>query len=125
MTEGGSDAAATSPEAPCYQRFPGFRLMIVSAILGGCAAVAGGVAAVASANGNITPPVLPGVASPAGLPQQSPGPGVPTGVPSVPGAPSGLPSIPELPTSLPSLPAIPTGFPSVPGAQGSMPNGGQ
>lgn len=125
MTEGVSGAAAPSPEAPGYRRLPGFRLMIVSAVLGGCAVAAGVVAALASANGDIAPPAPPGAVSPAGLPQQSPGPGVPTGMPSVPGAPSELPSIPQFPTSLPSMPAMPAGFPPVPGAQGSVPNGGQ
>jgi hypothetical protein len=103
-----------------HRRVPGVRLMIATAVLGGIAAVAGVVATLVSANGNIAPPTLPGLASPAALSGQSTEPvlpaGLPTGLPSLPGTlPSDLPSLPTgLPTALPTgLPtALPTGLPT-------------
>lgn len=92
----------------------GVRLMIATAALGGIAAAAGVVTTLISANGNIAPPTVPGLAPPAGLSwQPTTGPSLPAGLPiGLPSLPAGLPS--DLPTALPSgLPtALPTGLPT-------------
>lgn len=120
--------AAPFPGGPGSQRPAGFRLMIVSAVLGGCAVIAGAVAIAASANGNISPPALPGAGSPAGHSQHPAGvpsvPGEPSGLPSMPDLPTSVPSVPDMPTGVPSVPGMPTGVPSMPGMPGSLPNGG-
>jgi hypothetical protein len=84
-----------------HRRFPGVRLMIATGVLGGIAAVIGVVTALVSANGNIAPPTLPGLGSPAGLSGQATEPAIPAGSPTqLPSLPTGLPT--GLPTALPS-----------------------
>jgi hypothetical protein len=127
----GQQPSSPSPDQPGDQRFPHFRNITVAAVLGGCAMVAGAVAVSASANGNIGPPTLPGMASPSGLPRQVPTAGVPTGLPTGlltgpgfgPGNPSRLPSVPATPSGFPSIPHLPTDLPSVPGMPTSLPTG--
>ena len=101
-----------------HRRSSGVRLMIAAAALGGIAAAVGVVTTLVSANGNIAPPTVPGLAPPAGLSgQPTTGPSLPAGLPTgLPSLPPGLPS--DLPTALPSgLPAdlptaLPTGLPT-------------
>jgi hypothetical protein len=94
----------TAREPLSHRRFSGVRLMIATGVIGGMAVVTGVVAVLVSANGNIAPPTLPGLAPSAGLSGQSAGPSLPAGLPT------GLPS---LPTTLPSgMPSLPTGLPT-------------
>jgi hypothetical protein len=84
--------------------------MAATGALGGIAVVVGVVTALVSANGNVQPPTLPGLGSPAGLSGPSGPAGLPTGLPSLPtdlptALPTGLPT--ALPSDLSSL--LPTG----------------
>lgn len=91
------------------RRPPGVRLMVATGVLGGIAAVVGVVTALVSANGNIAPPTLPGLGSPAGLSGQTTEPSGPAGPPAgLPSLPTGLPT--ALPTNLPT--ALPTDLPT-------------
>ena len=81
--------------------------MVATGALGGIAAVVGVVAALLSANGNVQPPTLPGLGSPAGLS----GPATPSALTTGPSGPAGLPTgLPSLPADLPT--ALPTALPS-------------
>jgi hypothetical protein len=75
--------------------------MTATGALGGIAAAVGVVTALVSANGNIAPPTLPGLGSPASLSGQTIGPSGPSGLST---------DLPSLPTDLPTT--LPTGLPT-------------